>query len=211
MEWIKRFLFIGLVILLSSCALALPKRILPVTGQVIDQASGQPVEGAIIVMRWQGTGTMAFVDQQTQCYHVETATTDAEGRFSTKAWREASQYRNLGLKERMDTVYKAGYRHVRSKDGVYYLKRDRGSVEKRLEYLDSLIRSVGCFGSGKSERNLYMLRKFAFYEAKNTGAPQDFLQSMRKLAASAWLAQDGSTSWSEHNKNISEFLKDHLL
>jgi len=165
MVWIKRFLFIGLVIWLSSCALALPKRILPVTGQVINQATGQPVEGAIIVMRWQGTGTMAFVDQHTECYHVETATTDADGRFSTKSWREASQYRNLGLKERMDTVYKAGYRHVRSKDGEYYLKRDKGRVEKRLEYLQWMAGYVSCGSEQNQKDELLKLYESLYQEA----------------------------------------------
>jgi len=143
MNWIKITLLLFLTAGLSACALAPPKQIPPVTGQVLDQGTDQPVEGAIIIMRWRGTGTKAFVDQHTECYHVETATTGADGRFSTQAWLEESQYRNLGLKERMATIYKAGYRHVRSKNEVHSLEWDTGGGEERLEYIRYSIVSCG--------------------------------------------------------------------
>ena len=212
MQRIKYILSIGLVILLSACsALAPPRQIAPVTGQVIDEATAQPVEGATVVMRWQGTGTKAFVDQHTECYHVETATSDSEGRFSSKPWQEESRYRNLGLKERMVTVYKVGYRHVRSEGEAHYLERDTGSVEERLAYLKNLVRNSGCFGAGKLRRRLYSVLEAVFYEARQLEAPHDMLQWLREVAASAWLAHDGAVSSRVHNREISKFLRDHLL
>jgi len=172
MQRIKYILSIGLVILLSACsALAPPRQIAPVTGQVIDEATAQPVEGATVVMRWQGTGTKAFVDQHTECYHVETATSDSEGRFSSKPWQEESRYRNLGLKERMVTVYKVGYRHVRSEGEAHYLERDTGSVEERLEYL--LRTAVDCDESGDDRKKFLPLYRDIYDEANTIAVDEE--------------------------------------
>lgn len=211
MERMKKPLLLAMVVCLFACALALPRKMPPVTGQVLDQDTGQPVEGAIVVMRWQGTATMAFVDQRTLCYHVETAISDADGRFSTPAWIEASRYRNLGLKKRMETVYKAGYRHVRSEGNLHYLVLDRGDVEEKLSYLENLVRNSGCYSAGKLMRRSYPMLEAVFYEAKELGASQELLQWMRYVVASAWLAHDGPIPSRVHNREISIFLRDHLL
>lgn len=52
---------------------------------VLDEDTHQPIKGAIVVARWVGT-ISALVDSQTTCYHVESTTTDAQGRYQLPAW-----------------------------------------------------------------------------------------------------------------------------
>lgn len=135
-----------LVALSAGCALTPPREVPPQTGRVLDVETQQPIEGAIVVLRWQGVGTKAFVDTQTVCYHVESAVTDTEGRYVTDVWREASMYRDLSMKQVLQTAYKSGYRHVRTDiaTGDQYLRRDMRNAEDRLEYLMSMAND-SCF------------------------------------------------------------------
>lgn len=195
-----------------GCALAPAHEIPAQTGRVLDEETQQPIEGAIVVLRWQGVGTKAFVDTQTVCYHVESAESDVNGRYTTMPWKEESRYRDLSMKQVLPTVYKAGYRFVRvdRSTGDQYLRRDTLDVKERLGYLISLIRSGSCLASGESQRNIYHLRESIYYEAKSLGASNDDLQWMRKMAASAWLALDPYTSQREADKAEAKFLREHL-
>jgi len=208
MIWIRNFLLVGLITSLAACSIGASRHWSEQTGTVLEEGNNKPIDGAIIVARWEGW-ISALVDSQSVCYHVEEADSDSTGHYRIPEWTKLPG--KVHHYEITYTVYKAGYRYVRSGDGVHYLEPDTGSVEERLEYLDSLVRSVGCFGAGKSERNSYVMLKAVFYEAKKLGAPHDLLQWMRKVAASTWLALDGSTSQIEHDKKVSAFLKDHLL
>ena len=62
------------------------KSSVPVQGQVLELNTNTPISGAIVVGRWQealsGPGHGSTI-----CSHVETTTTDAEGRYQLPAWQ----------------------------------------------------------------------------------------------------------------------------
>lgn len=153
---------------LAGCALAPPREVPAQTGRVLDEETRLPIEGAIVVFRWQGTGTKAFVDTQTVCYHVESAVTDAEGRYVTAPWKEESRYRDLSMKRVLDTAYKAGYVHTRTDRaaGVHYLKLEIKSDGENFEYAKRVSSASGCPAAGESEINLLPLRRALLEQAK---------------------------------------------
>ncbi len=167
---------IFVVVSISACSLLPPTKISPVTGRVLDHDTGQPVAGAIVVVRWIGTATKAFVDQHTACYHVETAKTDAEGIYETTSWLEASKYQDLGFKGRRIMVYKAGYRHIAGDEGgMLYLEKERVAVDQRLEYLLWLSGYLSC-GSWKNQHSVYTELYEAMYQEALSIAANDARQ-----------------------------------
>lgn len=208
MNWIAKSLLIFSVIALAACASA-GKTWSEQTGVVLDEETKEPIEAAIVVARWIGSISQ-LVDSQTTCYHVETATTDAKGRYRMPAWTKIPG--KVGHNEVQFTAYKAGYLHTRTDraTGDQYLRRDTRGVKERLEHLSGLMKSASCYDAGKSERALYGLRAAIYYEARSLHAPGDLLQWMREMAASAWLAHDSSMSQHEHDEAVSDFLKGNL-
>lgn len=146
----------------AGCALAPSREVPPQTGRVLGMETRRPIEGAILVLRWQGVGTKAFVDTQTVCYHIESTVTDSDGRYATAAWREEHRHRDLSMKQVLETVYKPGYRHVRldRATGTQYLKKDVGSVMERLGYMRSISHAGSC-GPESQRRD----KTLAFYES----------------------------------------------
>ena len=65
---------------LSACGLSGSA----IKGQVLEAETNKPIPGAIVVVRWHGT--WAPPAGTSTCYHVESAMTDAEGRYKTPAW-----------------------------------------------------------------------------------------------------------------------------
>lgn len=168
--------------LLVGCALAPAREVSAQMGRVLDEATQQPIEGAIVVLRWQGVGTKGFVDTQTVCYHVESAESDTNGRYATQSWKEESRYRDLSMKQVLVTVYKPGYRHVRV-DRVtrtHYLQSMTMGDLANLEYTKRVSSANGCPGAGESEMNLLPLRRALLGQAKllaETVSDKDVIES----------------------------------
>jgi hypothetical protein len=102
-----------------------------VDGQVLDYDSGEPVEGAIVVARWQGE-LFQIVQSQGVCVHAETVVSGARGRYHIEAW--AAPTVALGGSVGLD-VYKQGYVSAHgplgyvSLDGRWVVFRTDGSRE----------------------------------------------------------------------------------
>lgn len=208
MNWVYRGALILSLITLTACVSA--GKVWPEqTGFVLDEDTREPIEGAIVVARWIGTLSL-LVDSQTTCYHVETATTDAQGRYRMPAWTKMPG--KVGHNEVQFTAYKAGYVHTRTDraTGDQYLRRDKQGAKERLEYLDHLMTSVGCRDAGESEKYLYALREAIYFEAKVLGAASEQLEWMRRVAAGAAVSSSGSMTGPERDRAIREFLRDHL-
>lgn len=77
----------------------------PVEGQVLDYDSGQPVEGAIVVARWQGE-VFQIVQSQGVCVHAETVVSNVAGRYRIEGWAGPTLAIGGGL---VLDVYKPGY------------------------------------------------------------------------------------------------------
>lgn len=129
------------------------------SGIVLDGDTRQPIEGAVVVARWIGTLSL-LVDSQTTCYHVESATTDAQGRYRIPAW--AKMPGKVGHNEVQYTAYKLGYVHTRTDraTGDQILRRDKRGVKERLEYMRR-ISSDGFCGPERNRRD----QTLAFYES----------------------------------------------
>ena len=58
----------------------------PVTGRLTDKASGQPIADALVVVKWDMAVGGGLAEKRYVCYHVETAKTDADGRYRVPKW-----------------------------------------------------------------------------------------------------------------------------
>ncbi len=70
---------------LSACSIGGARHWEAREGVVLDATTHNPIEGAIIVARWEGW-ISALVETSSVCYHVETAKSDTEGRFRISKW-----------------------------------------------------------------------------------------------------------------------------
>ena len=196
----------------------------PVTGQILEAGTKKPIGGVIVLVRWLGIYSLPFA--RPSCYHVETATTDAEGRFHTEAWRapkappEPSAF-TLGS-ARIDAVYKAGYetywppgfdRTQDYKQNIYYLAPFKGAREDRVGYLMHLSNGADCYGA--DEKPLFPLQKALYQEAKNlafTPQDQDSVQWIKHRAVRVWRSSKISLTDSESEALIrnDNFLSEQL-
>jgi len=139
-------------------------------GQVLEEGSEKPVPDAIVVVRWAGS-LPAFAHAQSVCVHVQTATTDNEGRYHTKAWSAPSTVgpapivqANVGPSA---YAYKPGYEYVDTQGETVYLKPFTGGRGERLHELDRVVSSTSCGSAGSSYRNLYRIRQAVYHEAQS--------------------------------------------
>src|SRR3989344_7252350 len=75
-------LLLSLLLGLSAFTACATTPLQPVQGQVLEEGTNKPIANALVVGRWMGTVTHGIVESRTVCYHVESTTTDAEGRFT---------------------------------------------------------------------------------------------------------------------------------
>lgn len=88
-----------------------------IEGVVLDKVTGKPVAGAVVLASWHGR-TSDLAHGASVCYHVETARTDAAGKYRIAAWSEPFAWRRAIINDRQLWVqaFKAGY--VRPPKGV---------------------------------------------------------------------------------------------
>ena len=219
----KKTFYLGLtfalLLPLSACGLSGG----PIEGRVLDQATRNPIAGAIVVVRWKGTHLIPFADTQGSCYHAESAVTDAEGRYRTPRWSAPSKGPLFTQDYRSVTVYKAGYeqflesRYGESEDtkkNIYLLKEFKGTREERWKYLQDITRATGCEAAGQSGRNIYPLSKAIFLEAKQIADPhtgREQLQLFREIAADYAIASDEKiTPHAEYQRRINKVIQEAL-
>jgi hypothetical protein len=186
-------------------------------GMVLEEGTDKPISGAIIAVEWHGhvsSGAM-FVEASKVCYHVGTATTDEQGRYRTKSWKQPQRKEYTVNFDRITmTVYKRGYGGpkalYREKNGVIYLAPFTGTREERLKFLKGIATGSGCGDAGESQRRLYPLYKELYYEAKAQGATEKDLQWFRQFAAANAVAQDSGVADSEGYERAQKFLQDNL-
>lgn len=83
MQIVKRIV-VSAVVLLSACTEISGG---PVEGQLTDKANSQPIEGAVVVVKWDMATGGLLGEKRYYCYHIEAATTDAEGHYRIPKWR----------------------------------------------------------------------------------------------------------------------------
>lgn len=216
---IRGLLIIGLLFAVSGCGF---KAAMPITGKVINQDSGEPIEGAIVVVRWIGYRIISFENTR-KCIHVESAVTNKEGEY-----RFSSEFLKVGFQVLSDihataVPYVRGYRKLSnaSENGVIdpdtrFIKRmtrDDRSVEKRMEYLVSIRRKAGCHFIGRDERNLYPLYLGLLMEMDEiafTEPHKKSVERMKEIVADIALSDKLPENYDEYRKAIQEYVKENL-
>lgn len=206
----RMFFLIAFLALLGACN-PFPKSWSTQEGYILDYETGKPLENAIIVALWQGTGTFT----NTICFHVETTKSDVEGKYKISAFRNTGDWKNLGSQEVIFTVYKAGYVSYRSDEsGNRYLKHFIGTRRERLEYLIRLTTSNNCHSAGILEKKLYILYRALYEESKYITEEKenykDIVNRLREAAASKAVSDREYTTYKEKDVKIKEFMKEHL-
>jgi hypothetical protein len=173
----RRFLaFVSIAALsLSSTACAYSGG--PIEGKVLEEATDKPIAGAIVVVRCEGTA-FSFVESPTVCIHVESATTDKDGRYRIPAWRASAKPWSVHGIEPIVTAYKAGYQWPKRPpkslgDEVQYLTPFRGTRGRRLEFLERVLDATRCGSQNDSEKNLHALFFGMYEEAKGIAVSRD--------------------------------------
>jgi hypothetical protein len=204
---------------LSACGLSNG----PIEGQVFEAGTHKPLAGAIVIVRWHGTYSIPFADTRSSCYHVETATTDAQGHFKTPAWTEKSKGFLFSGDYWIDNMYKSGYQEYwppsfinsdEYKKNVRFMEPFKGTREERVANLSALIRGTFCERADKSLKNAYGMYLAIYEEAKPLATnqkDQETLQWIRRIAAISWVSQLlKSSSSAEEERLIDEHLREHL-
>lgn len=149
---------------LPACATAPTPAI---EGKVIEEGTNKPIPGAIVVARWQESRSGIF-DSQTVCVHVESATTDEQGRYHLPRYK--------GKEPTHTDSYKAGYERSPQYSATQafrthtdILKPSHSSPGERLDYLVRLSGATRCGEAGKSEQRLLPLKRALYAEASAIG------------------------------------------
>lgn len=174
-------------IVLASCSVAAP----PIKGVVLEEGTALPLPGAIVVARWMHYGSAGLVDSRTTCRHVETATSDAQGRFELAGH---STFALFGDTVIYFTLYRAGLEQALRIDAHGNVLADsppppaeqkmvmrpfRGTRGERLEYLSRMSSVVSCPSTGTSEKSLLPLRQALLSEVRQlatTKSEQDLVE-----------------------------------
>lgn len=202
MSWITKSLLVVSLAGLAACVSA--GKVWPEqTSIVLDEDTREPIEGAIVVARWIGTISQ-LVDSQTTCYHVESTTTDSQGRYRIPAW--AKMPGKVGHNEVQYTAYKAGYVHTRTDraTGDQYLRRDKRGAKERLEYLDRA--AVFCPDADESMRKLLPLYKALYAEASNLAKTnEERIEALYHLKRIEILEVGSDEAWRRFRERQREF------
>jgi hypothetical protein len=168
----------------------------PVSGRVIDVDTGQPIEDANVVVRWEADPPGLYAHPV--CFHVEAAASARDGGYRVPLWLQLPPVILLG-NDHVAEAYRQGYESVhvhteeaKSNPDNIYMKRFHGTDAERFEFISGRVFSgMSCLGAGRSQRNLFPLRRAALSEAKSlirNEQQQRKLQGMRLIAAEEWLA-----------------------
>ncbi len=139
-----------------------------IEGRVVEEESCKPIEGVIVVVKWEGY-ISALVDSQRVCVYVQTTTTDKNGYYKFPAWKKSSEMGHVQKIKPDITVYKTGYQwpdRILGKYNEYYLTPAKGMREDRLAHLMRMSRVTTCSNAGRSKKNRYLLLNTLYEEAK---------------------------------------------
>lgn len=214
----KRIYKIGLVgfalMLVSLHACSLSNR--AIDGQVLDETTGKPLADAIVVVVWIGDYTKIFGESSSSCYHVETARTDANGKYHVAAWSEPWSSSDLLVSTRGPRfeAYKAGYTRpdkFNDKPEIVHVKPFTGTKDEYFYYLDALIGSNSCSYRSESTKNLSRLYNAVYEETKSIADTQnqkEKVERMRRFIDELLINETKPTKYDENGKLINVDPKD---
>lgn len=155
-------LWMTVVLMLYGCASLSAE---PLEGQVLEEGTNKALPEAIVIARWDKTYS-SFVDTTTVCVHVESALTDAQGRYRLPRWRGKTPDHINTFK----TGYERSHEYFRTKAYLQnndILKPFTGGREERLKYLQRVEGNVrSCRSPKAAEKSLLPLYRALYEEAK---------------------------------------------
>jgi len=135
----------------------------PYEGLVRDKATGQPISGALVYVKWMGANPSSHSSYDL-CYHHEIVETGPDGRFRVPAWRVSTKVNGdptwlpyINPLHVEDFVFKAGYRDNFVRGGPrdpskIELEPIVGTASEQIRILHELSHRSGCDGdSAKKE------------------------------------------------------------
>jgi hypothetical protein len=133
-----------------------------IEGVVVDERTGQPIEGAVVIATWNGSNWAGLLHSQSVCTHLETAWSGKDGRYTLPGWFTGPHSRNLTVSGIEVTVsaHKPGFMHGSQPDEPTRVRLQpfRGSPDEYMKYLDRVARrQAGCGMHDGSRRNEYRL------------------------------------------------------
>jgi hypothetical protein len=139
----------GCTLMVSGCEM---------NGRVVDAETGAPIPGALVIAEWSGD-VGGPVQSSQVCFHMEIATTDADGRYHIPGWsrRPVTDWeggffgvRNVEISRR---TYKAGYAHDKydpnDSENILMSPVNTLSVERLID-----LAHVGTRGCGSADGSL---------------------------------------------------------
>ena len=170
-----------------------------VDGVVVDATTQQPIPGAMVLLKWRGVLPTVH-SNSVPCYHAELATTDAQGRFHTNAWRvETKDHVDwLGYvtpREPPEPVaYKPGYampRRYQDDPRRVLLEPFLGTTLERLDYMTGPFdRQLICEADNKTIIPAYQA---AYAEAQSIAQTPQELALVDTLLTALESAQYGNS------------------
>lgn len=134
-----------------------------IEGRVLEEGTDRPIPDAVVVATWTGS-VSAIVDSQTVCIHVDSTTTDSQGRFNFPRWSKESTFGGVTGIGPDVYAYRAGYEQKKFSSKDVRLSPFSGSPQQRLaDFQRKLFGIRPCTRPEKNGRQLIPLYR-AFYE-----------------------------------------------
>lgn len=184
-------------------------------GVVTDAETGQPIEGAIVAVKWVGTVSM-IVDAQTRCYWVESAVTDEKGEYKLSRWWNLKRW--VPLFDRFINIkaYKSGYHHGRNPRIDVFdvsMQKNTDPYAKRFAALKQLVPAASCHGAANGEKGLYPFYKAMADDAAKYATTYDQRKDVRwfqEIAAGKLVDTYRDMTGSEYREQLKKIMEKGL-
>ncbi|MDH4191280.1 MAG: hypothetical protein OEW21_13900 [Betaproteobacteria bacterium] len=176
----------------------------PVSGRVLEEDSGKPIAGAIVVVRWFGVvGGMGHGGKV--CYHVAATLSRDDGSYLVPEWyeRENRYGWGMGHREYYVIAYKAGYgwpRQPSQDQEISLLAPFKGTVEERFKYFDSVTSNTRCSHHAEIRKHLYWPWMTLYEEASGIAVTAEQKRNAEWLRAFARSRLTDDTKPTRHDE-----------
>lgn len=139
----RKTVIIGCIAGLATC-LPFARFGRPISGVVVEAQTGRPLQNATVIAVWNGR--VGWIHGMKTCYHVETATSDADGRFSMRTWFSGFSFpvgeRSIVIRAVMPGYYLPAAEPQR--DDIVYVSKFSGSAQSYFDELQFVYELGDC-------------------------------------------------------------------
>lgn len=174
---------IAILSLATVLSLAFPSYAME--GQVLEEGTNKPIEGALVVAIWKGSQVRP-AHSSTICYHMKTTTTDVHGKYRIL---DFSGNLNPFIADRqasIESIYKSGYhgsKQVPSAIGVDLLAPHAGTQEQQFEQIGARV-PYECSLTDEGKKSLLPLMRLIYEEMKSNAKTSKQLEEVEGMLSS---------------------------